>query len=170
MAGKSDGRFPGAGVRLSPVEQNRVWAVGSGHPVLLVIPSSPEYLRIVRAVVREFGGIGGWSREDVRAVTLAVDEACSNIIRHAYGGAADRPIHVSLRQEGGFIRIELVDQGEPVDPERVRPRKLDDVRPGGLGLHLIRNLMDEVRFDTEHTEGNRLILSRRITRDNDDEP
>jgi len=111
----------------------------------------------------------GWDARELRAVTLAVDEACSNIIRHSYKGRADMPIWVKIRTLQGEIRVELRDLGEKIDPAKLRPRDLDDVRPGGLGIHLIRSLMDEVTYDLSEPEGNRLILVRKKSRQHEPE-
>ena len=132
--------------------------------VTVLIPSAPEYLKVIRAVIREFGELDHWSDEDIRATVLAVDEACSNIMKHAYKGQTGHTITVKIEAGEEALQVELLDQGEPVDPNNIQPRKLDEIRPGGLGVYLISALMDDVVFDTEYTEGNRLILKRRITR------
>ena len=137
--------------------------------VELLVPSNPKFLAVVRAVLRETAEKQGWDPKELRAVTLAVDEACSNIMRHSYKGQTDRPIWVKVRTLDDEIRIELRDLGEKVDPSRLRPRDLEDVRPGGLGIHLIRSLMDEVTYDLSEPEGNRLILVRKKSRQHEPE-
>jgi len=78
-------------------------------------------------------------------VVLAVDEACQNIIRHAYGGG-EGDLIVQVRGDAQCLDIQLIDFASPVDPARVCPRDLDDIRPGGLGTHFIRMVMDDVEF------------------------
>ncbi|MBR9971290.1 SpoIIE family protein phosphatase [Magnetospirillum sulfuroxidans] len=78
-------------------------------------------------------------------VVLAVDEACQNIIRHAYGGG-EGDLIVQVRGDAACLDIQLIDFAAPVDPARVCPRDLDDIRPGGLGTHFMRMVMDDVEF------------------------
>jgi anti-sigma regulatory factor (Ser/Thr protein kinase) len=96
----------------------------------------------------------GFSASDVRSVTRAVDEALTNIMRHSYGGKLDRRIELSClrvtrkqrgQEELGF-EVRLVDDGPKIDPAKLRGRKLDEIKPGGLGLHFIRQSMDVVEF------------------------
>jgi len=96
----------------------------------------------------------GFSNADCRAIVLAVDEALTNIIRHAYGGEAERPIHAEFRmveaQRDGLgqkaLEITLEDEGTEVDRAKLCSRSLEELRPGGLGLHFIRESMDTVEF------------------------
>jgi len=92
---------------------------------------------------------------------MAVDEACTNVIEHAYGGEAKGNIEIVCQVEPGRCTIRIVDHGQPFDPTKVPPPRasasLEDIRPGGIGLHLMKQLMDEVRF--EFTEqGNVLTM------------
>ena len=88
----------------------------------------------------------------------SVDEAVANVIRHAYKGQAGMPITVTCNRvwrgekvkppEG--LEILLQDSGEAADPKKLRGRPLEEVRPGGLGLHFMRQSMDEVEFSRKH--------------------
>lgn len=98
-----------------------------------------------------------------QSLVLAVDEACANIIRHAYGGACESRIELRLSQEGSEFRFELKDQAPCVDPSRVRPRDLDETRPGGLGIHFIDTLMDSWSLQPlPERNGNILTMRKRI--------
>lgn len=116
--------------------------------------SDPEVLGVVRAALAQLTEKLGFSEAECRAVVLAVDEALTNIIRHAYKGNTERQITMSCRrgQAGGIgarkeaFEILLEDHGAAVDRAKLCGRALDDVRPGGLGLHFIRESMDEVEF------------------------
>src|SRR5690606_4213057 len=78
---------------------------------------------------------------------MAVDEACQNIIRHAYHGCDDAgDIVIDFTRRGGAMVIDIMDFAEPVDPEKIRARDLNEVRPGGLGVHLIKSVCDEAQF------------------------
>jgi serine/threonine-protein kinase RsbW len=116
--------------------------------------SDPEMLCVVRNALSELTAKLGFSEPECRAVVLAVDEALTNIIRHAYLGNAERPIEASFRriqspQDGGTkdaLEIVLEDSGVTANPKKMCGRALEDVRPGGLGLHFIRESMDTVEF------------------------
>jgi sigma-B regulation protein RsbU (phosphoserine phosphatase) len=79
-------------------------------------------------------------------IVLAVDEACQNIIRHAYRGQPGGEIVLTVKCDDGEMVISLIDFAPRIDPARVKPRDLADVRPGGLGTHFIREVMDSTEF------------------------
>ena len=116
--------------------------------------SDPEMLCVVRGALSQLGEKLGLKESDCRAVVLAVDEALTNIIRHAYGGSTDKPIAAMFRriqaaQSGNMqdaLEIVLEDQGATVNRSRLCGRPLEQVKPGGLGLHFIRQSMDKVEF------------------------
>jgi serine/threonine-protein kinase RsbW len=120
----------------------------------LELRSNPEMLCVVRAGLGQLTEKLGLPEAECRAVVLAVDEALTNIIRHAYGGNAGRPIELSCRRiekrHNGALReaLEIIveDRGPKIDSEKLCGRPLEDVKPGGLGLHLIRESMDTVEF------------------------
>jgi anti-sigma regulatory factor (Ser/Thr protein kinase) len=120
----------------------------------LSLLSEPKLLCAVRAAVGEVAAIFGFQDAEVRSIVLAVDEALANVIRHGYKGAVDRPIQVSFYRSPvksgkgakDALKIQIVDHGVPVDSEKLVGRALDDIRPGGLGLHFIREIMDSVTF------------------------
>jgi len=126
------------------------------------IASDPKLLVVVRDVVARFCELMECSDEDQRRIVLAVDEACSNIIRHTYLGDKCQTIDVSCTGDPGRIEIVLRDCGPPIDLRRVQPRPLDQVRPGGLGTHFIRSIMDEVEYDYEKGCGNVLRMAKRL--------
>src|SRR5205807_9941938 len=83
----------------------------------------------------------------------AVDEALTNIMRHCYNGRTDQPIELYCSrvlppstQFVGGLQILLCDKGPAVDPSKLRGRRLDEIKPGGLGLHFIRQSMDTVEY------------------------
>jgi anti-sigma regulatory factor (Ser/Thr protein kinase) len=116
--------------------------------------SNPEMLCVVRNALGELAQTLGFPEPECRAIVLAVDEALTNIIRHAYQGRAEQPIELSFRRiqaarDGtprAALEIVLEDHGVAVDHKKLCGRELEDVRPGGLGLHFIRESMDTVEF------------------------
>ncbi len=128
------------------------------------IASRPDCLRLVRAVVNEAGNANGCSGECISQMVMAVDEACQNIIRHAYGGDPDGEIVVDIRRQDDRIAIHLLDFADPVDVSKIKPRSLDDVKPGGLGTRFIQECVDECGFLTPPDgAGNCLRLVKIIT-------
>ena len=120
----------------------------------LELPSDPSLLCAVRGAVERLTESFGFSAADGRAVTRAVDEALTNIIRHAYGGRPDQPIEMffrSVQKQGSPKAVEgleilLCDRGPAIKPGQMCMRALEEVRPGGLGLHFIQQSMDVVEY------------------------
>jgi anti-sigma regulatory factor (Ser/Thr protein kinase) len=128
----------------------------SGRSLLLrmELRSNPETLCAVRGAVAQLTERLGFSESECRVAVLGIDEALTNIIRHAYAGHPDRPIEVRFRRiraslcgkSGEALEIVLEDRGKKVDRAKLCGRALEDVKPGGLGLHFIRESMDAIEF------------------------
>ncbi len=127
-------------------------------------PATPDELQGSRKALRE--RLQGWGADErtVEDVVLAVDEACQNIIRHAYAGDPTGVIQLRVAREGDEIEVQLRDFAEKSDPECLeKGRDLDDVRPGGLGTRFIRELMDVAEFvEPPDGKGNLLRMTKRI--------
>ena len=127
----------------------------------LEVRSDPQVLSVVRSAVQQLAAVAGFDDRDCRLITLAVDEAMANIIRHAYNGRTDRPIELSCWRRNDRLEFLLVDHGKSVPREKIRSRSLEEVRPGGLGVHLIKEIMDSVRYEPRPS-GNHLRLVKRV--------
>jgi sigma-B regulation protein RsbU (phosphoserine phosphatase) len=129
----------------------------------LRIAASVDQLRRIREAVREAVESCGCSAECAADVVMAVDEACQNVIRHAYCDDPGGAIELEIERCGEDLVISLRDFAPEVDPEEVRPRDLDEIRPGGLGTHLIREMVDSADFiRPESGGGNLLRMVKRI--------
>ena len=129
----------------------------------LIVPSDPRFLSIARAAVCEVGTICGLSEELCQGVTLAVDEALANIIRHAYKNRYDQEIELDCQVNAERIVFRLLDEGEPPDPARICAQPLNDVSLSGRGTHLMRAIMDEMSY--KQTSGkNELRLVKNLPR------
>lgn len=120
-------------------------------PIQLRFTSTPRSLPVVRAAVERLALEIGFNATDAHSVSWAVDEALTNVIRHGYRHALDQPIDVSLepgcRDDGvAGLRITIRDAGRQVDPCTIKGRPLTEIRPGGLGVHVIQSVMDEVEY------------------------
>jgi len=119
----------------------------------LVIPSSTRHLHEVRRFVEEHAIEAGLSQSTVNAIKIAVDEACTNIIKHAYAGDSSYEVEVELSITAGRLEVCLRDEGTPFDPSRYQEpdltRLTEKRRPGGLGVHLMRRCMDQVEYRIE---------------------
>jgi serine/threonine-protein kinase RsbW len=129
--------------------------VSQGNLLLrMELRSDPAMLSVVRGALAGLTERLGFSDPECHAIVRAIDEALTNIIRHAYHGRPDRPIEASFRsirvQHNGAqkaaLEIVLEDQGTKVDRKKLHGRPLEDVRPGGLGLHFIRQSVDTMEF------------------------
>jgi serine/threonine-protein kinase RsbW len=120
----------------------------------LQLESNPEALALVRAAIERATELLHFPADQSRAIVRSVDEALANVIRHAYQGQTGHPIEVTCRHLHRTqndvcttgIEIVLQDSGAPPDPAKMKGRCLEEVRPGGLGLHFMRQCMDEVVF------------------------
>jgi anti-sigma regulatory factor (Ser/Thr protein kinase) len=118
-------------------------------------------LSLVRRFVREFLTEQGCCASLIDLMVLGIDEACTNVIRYAYGCAEDQWMRLSLERAGGALRCRLRDYGRPIDPCKMNGRCLEVVRPGGLGLHLIRQAFDRAYY-LRRPKGTELVLVKSI--------
>jgi len=129
----------------------------------LRFPAKAKELKAVREAVKEQLLACGARPECARDVVMAIDEACQNVIRHAYGEDREGEIVLRIEQRGDELIFSLMDFAPPIDPQKVQPRDLDDVRPGGLGTFLIREVMDSAEFvEPPPGCGNLLRMVKRI--------
>lgn len=125
--------------------------------------SDPSLLQCVRSLVRAYVQGMGFSRDRVNEIVLAVDEACTNAIRHSYGGRPDGRVTLALRSNAQWVELRIRDTGEPAPPEKVARRELprptrETAQPGGLGVQLIYQVFDEVKFVPGEGRGNSVVM------------
>lgn len=147
------------------------------HPEIRIeLRSNPLYLSGAREMVAAVARRLGFSDEACGQIALAVDEALCNVIRHGYDRASDKPIWISLWPVGALaacegnscpitpeanieaLRIVIDDEARQVDPSVIKSRNLEDVRPGGLGVHIIKAVMDDVSYEKRSAIGMRLTM------------
>jgi anti-sigma regulatory factor (Ser/Thr protein kinase) len=90
-----------------------------------------------------------------------VDEACSNIIKHAYAGDHTKTITITITDATDRFTVRLRDYGRKTDAAKIAPRDLEDIRPGGLGTLFIKAAFDAVTYDTNQEQGTLLTLEKK---------
>jgi serine/threonine-protein kinase RsbW len=146
----------------------------TGPPHLrLELLSQPRLLAPARALISSFAQRLGFNEIQCGQISLAVDEAICNIINHGYDKREDGRIWLSAwgnesnehdsADDTAEICIMLEDEARQVDPATIRSRDLSDIRPGGLGVHLIRETMDSVLYEKRSEGGMRLTMTKSTT-------
>ena len=98
-------------------------------------------------------------------LVLAIAEAAQNVVKHAYKGVEDTSDHMQIKisQTGDQLEIGFYDKGKPVVAENIQHRKLDDIKPGGLGTYFIKQIMDDAVFKKDQQQWvNHLVLTKKI--------
>lgn len=119
----------------------------------LKLPSQSENLSIVRELVAKVASKVGFNKDDVSKIELAVDEACANVIKHAYGKNSKNFIDVIIKIDNKKLMVTVTDSGKGFNPKDIKIPDMKDylseMRVGGLGLYLIETLMDKVDFNVK---------------------
>ncbi len=137
----------------------------------LTVPGRYDKIRQICEFVSAAAVQAGLGDTAVFHIELACDEACTNVIEHAYGGEDKGTIVVSWHVTDSRFQITIQDNGRPFNPNNVpepdtdlspTPEVIDNLKVGGLGIHFMRKLMDEVTFRFDQERGNLLIMSKRL--------
>ena len=116
------------------------------------IESRTENLSHVRDFISSNARNFGFDEESVNKIALAVDEACTNIIKHSYAFASDKEIEITVIRHHDQFEVVITDQGKSFNPSLVKSPNmkeyLSSYKKGGLGMHLMRSLMDKVEYKT----------------------
>lgn len=136
----------------------------------LTVPGRYDQIRTICDFVAEGAEQAGLDDDAVFGVQLACDEACTNVIEHAYGDENVGEISVSWQVRGNKFKIIIQDRGQPFDPDLVEspaipadPHKIEELKIGGLGIHFMRQMMDEINFTFDEHKGNTLIMVKRLS-------
>ena len=128
----------------------------------LEIPSKTDNLELIREFVSNIASKAGFDSENVNKIELAVDEACSNVIKHAYEKNDNQLIDVAIEIDKNKFTVFVTDKGKGFDVKKLKTpdmtEYLQQMKVGGLGIYLIRSLMDEVDFDIRPGDKNQVKL------------
>ena len=131
----------------------------------LQVPSNTENLAMIRDFVSGVGTRAGFSAAEVANLELAVDEACANVIEHAYGPEITKEVSIKATVDEDAIQIDVVDTGKGFDPTEISQINLDQLvaerKSGGLGMRLMKTLMDEVHYEMIPGKKNELRMTKR---------
>jgi len=123
-----------------------------------------EQLATIRDFVATAGRNLGLAQDAIYDLQLAVDEACANVIKHAYGGRGGK-IKVTVKAVGDAVQVTIRDWGSAFDPQAVAipdvSAPLEERPLGGLGLFLMRQMMDRVHFQFDQEQGNTLTMTKK---------
>jgi anti-sigma regulatory factor (Ser/Thr protein kinase) len=128
----------------------------------LELVSNPIYLCGIRELVNQSAKRLGFSDQHASQIALAVDEALTNIMKHGYERRLDGRIWLKMRPiANGGLEVIIEDLARQVEICDIKGRDLEDIRPGGLGVHIIKEVMDEVRYEKRNGQGMRLTMIKR---------
>ncbi len=129
---------------------------------VLCVPAEAAYLALIGNVLRWFGARAGLSDEQCRDLEVALDEACTNVVRYAFAEAARGEMTVVFSDAAEAVAVEVRDRGKPFDPKEgariAEEKRAHDPASGGMGLGLMRQLADEVHYKRTERKGNCLTL------------
>ena len=132
----------------------------------LEVPSSTENLAMIRDFVKRIGHQTGMDDQEIFNLELAVDEACANVIEHAYGHDISKEVIIRAICDDQTLRVSVIDMGRGFDPTVVTPASLESLvserKSGGLGIRLIKALMDEVSYEISPGQKNELHMVKRL--------
>jgi serine/threonine-protein kinase RsbW len=135
----------------------------------LQVPSSTENLALIREFVTTVGKQAKMSDDDVAKLELAVDEACANVIEHAYGHDISKEVDVRAVFDEDEVRISVIDSGRGFDPAKVDVDTVEQLvakrKSGGLGFRLIKSLMDDVSYEIAPGQKNELHMTKKIRKE-----
>lgn len=136
---------------------------------MLQVPSSTENLALIREFVGSTAQQAGLSAKEAAGLEMAVDEACANVIEHAYGHDVSKEVVVRVTLDGETLSIDIEDTGRGFDPGSVDQEELEQLiskrKTGGLGMRLMTKLMDEVRYEIEPGKKNALHMTKRLRKE-----
>lgn len=134
--------------------------------VSLDLSDHSDELTRLAAAIEDMAEAEDWPADLAFQINLCLDELTTNVVKYAHADDGTRKIHITLASDPNLITIEMMDNGPPFDPLHDAPQpdleaSLEDRRIGGLGIHFVRTLMDEVRYRREQDRNHLTMIKRR---------
>jgi serine/threonine-protein kinase RsbW len=131
-------------------------ALDTSRTVRLTIPAKPEYITLSRLALAGLSRVRRFGDDTLADLKLALTEACSNSVRHAYGGGEGH-VDISFELLEDRLIVEVADDGTGFEPDELSTNGGDELTEGGLGIAIIRSIADEVEIgDGPDGKGSRL--------------
>jgi serine/threonine-protein kinase RsbW len=125
------------------------------------LPSDPAFLPVVRGAVERLCAVFGWNESEARSITLAIDEALTNVIRHAYQKRPDGVIELTCEEKEDVLEFLVSDTGDAPDLAKICARAKESHAAGGMGTHIIRDVMDSTDYRRSGM-ANHLVMTKRL--------
>lgn len=137
----------------------------------LKIPNQTDNLELIRDFIAKVSGKVGFGEDDIDKIRIAVDEACTNVIKHAYEQEGEDHIGVIIKIDYSKLTIVVTDRGKGFDPKALELPNMEayfaELRVGGLGIYLMKTLMDEVDYTIKPGVGNEVRMVKYFVQDDD---
>ena len=137
----------------------------------LKIPSQTDNLELIRDFIAKVSGKVGFGEEEVDKIRIAVDEACTNVIKHAYEKEGEDHIGIIIKIDYQKLTIVITDRGKGFDPQAIQLPQMEaylaELRVGGLGIYLMKTLMDEVNYSIQPGVRNEVRMVKYFVEDKD---
>ena len=134
----------------------------ASKPIHIKVASHPENLKQIREAITDVTSKAGFSKEIAGSIILAVDEACSNVIKHSCQHDHTKEIILEIEPDKKCLTISIIDDGIKFDVDSVEARDINEVRPGGLGLYIMEQVMDKVEYSQTPDGLNKLKLTKNL--------
>jgi serine/threonine-protein kinase RsbW len=132
----------------------------------LIVKSSTANLITIRKFINNKAKLYGFSSNEIEDIVLAVDEACTNIIEHSYHSKPNFDIEISVSFSQSIFVIRIIDYGETFEPGSIKDLNLElyykQRRVGGLGVYLMKTLMDDVKYTSVKNKYNQVLLTKKL--------
>jgi len=174
MAKKDYNKIPLSGFekemegRLVPnVEEHTIDAKSSfEQKVKIEMPSQTDYISLIRQFVGGLALKAGFNKEDIEKIELAIDEACTNVLQHSYKFESDKRYDIEIEIKNSKLDIVITDNGDPFffdfEQKQDTNKHISELKVGGLGIFIMQQVMDEVKYERGDGKGNVLRLVKYI--------
>ncbi|MCD4675195.1 MAG: ATP-binding protein [Desulfobacula sp.] len=128
----------------------------------LKVRSHPKNLKRIRGLMADITSKAGLSKEASGHIILAIDEACSNVIKHSYNNDYNQKIDLNVKLETNCLTISIVNDGIKFDCSSIEARDINEIKPGGLGVYIINHAMDTVEYSQTPEGLNKLTMVKKL--------